>query len=113
VRRRLYTLEPWFIRALIPDQMAGTYMLFRNGQPIYAGRSDRNLRQRLSAHAHGQRGDYFDYESTTGARQAFDLECAMFHALANDCENIAHPAAPRGEQARCFICQAVSDYRCG
>lgn len=52
-QRRLYRLSPWLIRALIPVGYIGTYKLFRLGEtePIYVGRSDTCLRNRLLRHA--------------------------------------------------------------
>lgn len=96
------------VRALIPDRRAGAYLLYRGGRPAYAGRSDHNLRRRLLAHALDRRGDHFEYQMHRGPHAAFDLECALFHALGGGLENRIHPASPAGSAATCFICQSAS-----
>lgn len=107
--RRLYALQAWLVRALIPEHMMGSYLLYRQERPSYAGRSDRNLRRRLIAHAYQARADYFDFDVHPNAVTAFHIECAHYHGLQGQTENQVHSASPWGFGSDCFICQAVSD----
>lgn len=108
-RHRLFRLEPWMVRALIPSGKAGTYLLYRSGRPIYAGRSDEDLRNRLVTHAQTKRADYFGYATYPDAERAFDMECALFHTLGHKTTNLIHPASPKGSQRACFICHHAKD----
>lgn len=102
--QRLFRLEPWLVRALIPSGKAGTYLLYRFGKPIYTGRSDQDLRNRLVTHAQMRRADYFGFMTYPDAERAFDMECALFHTLRPMTTNLIHPASPKGSQRHCFIC---------
>jgi hypothetical protein len=101
---RLFRLKAWLVRALIGERHAGTYLLYRRGKPVYAGRSDRDLRRRLVTHAHHATGDYFGFSVHPDAERAYDMECALFHALHDVTTNRIHPASPKGSDRRCFIC---------
>lgn len=107
-RRRRYRLVPWLIRALVPAARSGSYLLFIAGEPVYAGRSDTDLRRRLLVHAHDNRADYFDFDQHLGARAAFLTECATFHAIVDTLENRIHPAAPARSGERCPFCRTIS-----
>lgn len=104
VHHRLFKLKPWLVRALIPQGCAGTYLLYSFGQPVYAGRSDEDLRNRLVAHAQIKRADYFGFSVLADADRAFDMECALFHALRTTTTNLIHPASPKHSGRTCFIC---------
>ena len=108
VRRRRYRLVPWLVRALVPAARPGSYLLFTAGEPVYAGRSDTDLRRRLLVHAHDNRADYFDFDQHFGAHAAFLTECATFHAVVDTLENRIHPAAPARSGERCPFCRADS-----
>jgi hypothetical protein len=101
---RAFRLEPWLVRALIGERHAGTYLLYRRGKPVYAGRSDRDLRKRLMTHAHHATGDHFGFSVHPDAGRAYDMECALFHTLHDITTNRIHPASPKGGDRRCFIC---------
>lgn len=103
---RLFKLQPWLVRTLVPPRRAGTYLLYRAGRPIYAGRSDADLRNRLITHALADRAEHFGFGVFTDADRAFDMECALFHALAPSVTNLIHPASPKGSGRPCFICSA-------
>lgn len=108
---RLFKLEPWLVRALIPPGKVGTYLLYRSGRPIYTGRSDEDLRNRLVTHAQTKRADYFGFTTYPDADRAFDMECALFHALRHTSTNLIHPASPKGSQRSCIICHGATESR--
>ena len=107
MQRRLLSLEPWLVRALIPPGLVGTYLLYKGGYPIYAGRSDRDLRRRLISHAYNNRADYFEFDVHADSKQAYDVECALYHTLEGHTTNLIHPASPACTDLECFICNAV------
>ncbi|XVV02474.1 hypothetical protein ACQPW3_34725 [Actinosynnema sp. CA-248983] len=96
------------VRMLVPTGIAGTYMLFRGGEPVYIGRSDVDLRRRLLAHASSQRGEYFTFQTYESGTTAFQAECALFHAPPSESiENKIHPASPTGSAALCPYCTST------
>jgi hypothetical protein len=104
VRRRRYRLQPWLVRALIPPGAVGTYVLYRGEEPVYVGRSDRNLQQRLLQHAAYCRGEYFGYDVHWHPLAAFEVECSLYHALRLSLENVLHPDHPDYLEADCPFC---------
>ena len=106
---RLFRLKTWLVRTLIPQRLAGTYLLYREAGPIYAGRSDEDLRSRLIDHAQAERADYFGFSVYADAARAFDMECALFHQL-DKATNLIHPASPKGSRRPCFICGKGANY---
>ena len=79
----------------------GVYVFKRNGRVAYVGRSDSDVDTREST-SFGQ-GDY-DLTSTiyptTSTRQAFLLECRLFHRH-DPIDNEVHPRVPTGTDWRC------------
>lgn len=110
-QRRLYRLSRWLIRALIPVGYIGTYKLFRVGEaePIYIGRSDTCLRNRLLRHAEANRADYFDYDIQWTLENCFIDECSAYHALLGKTDNLIHPAKPHGLNVKCPFCHSILD----
>ena len=109
---RLYRLRPWLVRAMVPSALIGTYVLYRDRTPVYIGRSDRDLQQRLLQHSAAGRGDYFTYDIHRHPLIAFDVECSLFHALNDDLTNRIHPDHPNYQEAACPFCaDALSDIR--
>ncbi|MFF4197470.1 GIY-YIG nuclease family protein [Nonomuraea sp. NPDC001831] len=100
-------LAPWVVRALIPAGLIGTYMLYRNARPVYVGRSDSDLRQRLLRHAGNRRGEHFTYDVHFTPLQAFEVECSLFHTLRAQIENVIHPDQPDHMSARCPFCHST------
>jgi hypothetical protein len=79
----------------------GVYLLKRNGRKVYVGRSDTNVVRRMLSSAKAARYDLtVTVYETTSARQAYLLECRLFHKH-NPCDNLIHPAVPRGMNWRC------------
>jgi hypothetical protein len=104
VTGRRYKLQPWLVRALIPVNTVGTYVLYRADEPVYVGRSDRDLQQRLLQHAACCRGEYFGYDALWHPLAAFEVECSLYHALGHDVDNVIHPDHPDHLKAECPFC---------
>lgn len=81
----------------------GVYVFKRNGRVAYVGRSDSDVNARESQ-SFGQ-GDY-DLTSTvyptSSARQAFLMECRLFHRH-DPIDNERHPQVPAGTNWRCPV----------
>jgi hypothetical protein len=59
------------------------------------------------SHAYCNRADYFDFDVHPDPGGAFDMECALYHALEDRITNISHPASPPYDGLQCFICGLV------
>jgi hypothetical protein len=103
-RARLLQLRPWLVRAVVPAGLLGTYVLHRDVEPYYVGRSDTDLRRRLLQHCEAGLANYFSYDVHRSPQTAFDVECSLFHALAGVLANAIHPGAPDRSGARCPFC---------
>lgn len=103
-RERALRLSSWLIRAIIPARLIGTYVLYRQGSPVYIGRSDTDLRRRLLEHSARARGDYFTYDVHHTSTQAFEVECSLFHALRPALTNVLHPDRPDYGTEMCPFC---------
>lgn len=106
IRHRIYRLQPWLIRALIPPKQVGSYILYRAGEPIYVGRSDTDLQHRLLQHAATSAGDYFRYDVHPSASHAFQAECSLYHAIEGPLTNRIHPDAPDYLDIDCSFCSS-------
>lgn len=108
MKPRLLRLRPWLVRALIPPQYIGTYVLYTStGVPSYIGRSDTDLRRRLLRHCTNRRGVYFTYDVHNSPLNAYEIECALFHTLTPDISNRIHPDRPTYQRASCVYCRAT------
>ncbi len=104
-RPRPMRLRPWLVRALVPPQRIGTYVLYTaTGRPAYIGRSDTDIRRRLLQHCTGRRGAYFTYDVHHSVTAAYDVECALFHLLAPHLANRMHPDRPDFHPTPCVFC---------
>lgn len=88
---RRYRLWPWLVRALIPEGLPGTYVLWEVSNPFYVGRSDTSLQRRLLEHALNWPVAYFTFDIAQTPGLAFDMECSLFHALGEQTINRRHP----------------------
>ena len=79
----------------------GVYLFRRNGWPAYVGRGDHDveLRARRSV-TEGLYDCNYDVYPVSSARQAYLLECRLFHRH-DPPDNLRHPAAPPGTNWRC------------
>lgn len=102
-KRLAFRLRPSTIRALVPQNTCGTYLLLRGEIPIYVGRSDACLRTRLACHNHRLRATHVLWEIARTPRCAYMLEAYWFHH--HDLElNQIHPASPAGQSIICPFC---------
>lgn len=103
-----FRFAPEVVYAMIPCKVVGTYLLIKNGVPLYIGRSDRCLRRRLSSHPLLGNASHFVWEVCCSPFQAFCLESFWFHRLQNQPQllNIIHPARPVGLERLCPFCNS-------
>jgi hypothetical protein len=106
---RSLRLRPWLVRALIPAGYIGTYQLYSGGFVTYVGRSDTDLRRRLTQHADAKRAEFFIYDIHYTAEQAFTVECSLFHNTYRLTSNKIHPATPAGAALSCIFCRGVNN----
>lgn len=106
LRRLGFIFLPQVVRAIVPPGRVGVYMLLdEQGHPVYVGRSDSCVRQRLANHEHVGAAAYFTWEPLTSER-AFHIESWWFHHLFGDAAtlNRRHPAPPAHSEAGCPFC---------
>ena len=81
--------------------LLGVYVFKRNGRPAYVGRSDTDVEGRMAKSF--RQGSYdltMTWYETTSARQAYLMECRLFHRHTPS-DNEKHPAVPAGANWRC------------
>ena len=94
----------------------GSYLLGfldpdENFVPLYPGRSDTNLRNRLLKHVGLGYFTHFRFFTTKRVRDAFHQECRDYHLLLrSSITNIIHPARPKGLPYKCPYCRKESDF---
>jgi hypothetical protein len=113
MRGRPLLFRPWVVRLAVP-RGAGVYVLgtlgtSRGSQPLYVGRSDIDLRERLSAHELMCTFQYFRFSICRSAREAFFEECRLWHSFGN-LHNLIHPDSPSGSGLSCPYCAAVGQF---
>jgi hypothetical protein len=110
-RRASYRMEPAVLRAFIPAQVPGTYLLMRGAEPVYVGRSDTCILRRLCTHEHATDATHVVWEPSSSPERAFRLEAAMFHTLGPTARllNRRHPAKPAGYTQHCPFCGIGED----
>lgn len=101
---RRYALKPWLIRALIPEDVMGIYVLWSPSGPVYVGRSDTSLRRRLLEHARAWPDISFTYDVAFSAEDAYAMECSLFHALGEHTSNVDHPQRVDADDPACLFC---------
>lgn len=102
-----FQLTDEVIDAKVTKTSPGVYVLdattdgtFKNH---YVGRSDNDLNARLHKWAAGGKYKYFRASYCDSAKEAFEAECELFHALAPP-DNTNHPARPNGSNWACPRC---------
>lgn len=103
-----YRALPNVVRALIPADTPGAYVLFQRQSPFYVGRSDNSLRERIPGHPMLWRATHVAWTACNSATAAYRLESAYFHAWAGrgSLLNRIHPAKPAGVHTECPFCGA-------
>lgn len=78
--------------------------------PLYPGRSDTNLQNRLLRHASLGYFTHFRFFPTNRIREAFLRECRDYHLLLRaGITNIIHPRHPNGLPYSCPYCAKRGD----
>lgn len=105
-RQFAFMATPAVVRALVPSEKPGVYMLLRMEVPFYVGRSDSCVRARIAGHPLLSMATHVAWETCATPQQAYRLESAWFHTLRLTAElaNRIHPARPAGESANCPFC---------
>jgi len=86
----------------IEGEKIGVYILTK-GQNIvnYVGRSDTDIRDRFhKSRYEGEDYGYYWFKYTTSVRNAFLLECKIYHKY-QPSDNTNHPQVPNGTYWRC------------
>ncbi len=109
---RAWLLTSEVVSMLVPSA-PGVYIL---GQarpqfvPVYAGRSDTDLRRRLWAHARAGIATHFTWRICADAREAFFQECILYHLLTEThvLSNQRHPDRPAPMNTVCPLCSGMT-----
>ena len=109
---RAWLLSPDVVSRLVPST-PGVYILGKVRPaftPIYAGRSDTDLRRRLAVHARRGIATHFTWRLCNDSREAFLQECVLYHLLraTHVLENQRHPDAPDRRGTKCPLCQRAT-----
>lgn len=95
----------------IPTGTIGAYLLMEHehqgARPLYVGRSDTCLRQRLSRHPLRGRATHFVVAPARNSHQAYAIESYWYHqyrSAGRSVRNQIHPASPAGTGRRCPFC---------
>jgi hypothetical protein len=116
---RAWLFLPYIVRVLVPTGMPGVYMLGRvtdeRGSfiPYYVGRSDSDIRRRLSNHEKLPSTTHFCVQLCGSAEEAFMWECFYWHALRDEATlmNNIHPDSPVKAGLICPYCSASKQFR--
>jgi hypothetical protein len=102
----LHGLTTFNIEALVTSRSPGVYVLDRTSSggftTHYAGRADEDVAGRLKDHARNGIYKYFKFDYASNVRQAFEMECRLYHDL-NPPDNKVHPAKPKGTYYACPV----------
>jgi len=107
-----YRFTPNVVRQEVESDTAGSYVLGvdagdGNFAPRYVGRSDHGVQGRLAKHDYLYKYEYFVYRTASGAEQAFQQECELWHGYRQrgyELDNKVHPAVPPGCALKCPFC---------
>jgi hypothetical protein len=108
--RFAFPLKARYISMMLPAAKPGSYLLLESSQPVYVGRSDRCVRQRLLSHPLRGKATHFTATITDDARGAYLLECYWFHRYRSDGAGLRNQIHPPGWQpnAQCPFCSPVN-----
>lgn len=107
VTRYAFALNAPSITAALPKGSIGAYLLLTaGGSPIYVGRSDTCLRQRLLRHPLRRKATHFTATVVSAPHEAYMLECYWWHRYRRDGTphiNLSHPAG-QPQISHCPFC---------
>jgi hypothetical protein len=99
---------PEIVRSKVLLKRPGVYLLGNDEAGFavkYVGRSDKCLRNRLATHNHLFTYDYFAFMYAKDEREAFFLECQLWHTFQkSSLNNFIHPASPVNSGIKCPYC---------
>ena len=115
---RAWLFVPYVVRILVPARVPGVYLLGRVTPecgvfvPHYVGRSDSDLRQRLTTHEKFPLTTHFCAQPCGSAGEAYVRECFYWHALRGEAHllNSIHPDSPVKTGLRCPYCSASKQF---
>jgi hypothetical protein len=95
-----------WIRSMIPEKVVGAYVLLRDGQPFYVGRSDSCLLSRLVRHELLGHASHLTWEICRDPVRAFFCEAFLYDSSRelSGFLNCVHPARPARYQGNCPFC---------
>lgn len=106
--RFAFRFIPAVVRALVPSGVVGCYVLTVGECPVYVGRSDSCLQQRLAQHGYIGFASHFLWQPCRSPIAAFNLESAWYHHLRHNVGrqllNSIHPDSPSGADRPCPFC---------
>jgi hypothetical protein len=111
-------LVPTIVRILVPAGMPGVYLLGRVDKlsssfvPHYVGRSDFDVRERLTRHEKMPLATHFYIQMCSSAEEAFTKECFYWHILQDEelLTNRIHPDSPSRVRLQCPYCSASKHF---
>lgn len=109
--RMAYLAHPKVIRAFVPSQTIGVYILYNEGKPIYVGRSDSCIQTRLCGHELLCKSTHFSWEPCSSPKKAYLLEALWYHKLQMQGQNLnqIHPGKPAGWIGECPFCTTAHE----
>lgn len=103
--------RPAWIRAMLPPNVVGAYVLLNGPTPFYVGRSDSCLANRLLHHEYLPEATHVYWEVCRNPVLAFHCEAFWYdHAGGSGTlRNRVHPARPVGHDGPCPFCSINGD----
>jgi len=97
---------PAWLSILLPKGAIGAYLLLREEDVFYVGRSDRCLRNRLANHSLLTNATHVCWELCGSPEHAFHKEAYWYDLLKAEGKliNNVHPAAPARSRRTCPFC---------
>lgn len=107
VKRIAIPADPRWLRVLLPAGAIGIYLLVRDGDIFYVGRSDHCLRARLANHNLLPDATHVCWDLCRSPEHAFHLEAYWYDQLkpGGALMNMVHPARPAGDRRTCPFCE--------
>jgi hypothetical protein len=104
--------DPAWIRSMVPEGVAGAYLLLREGRPFYVGRSDSCLAGRLTRHELLGQASHLLWEVCRDPVRAYHCEAYLYDSSRHTPGflNRVHPARPAGYEGGCPFCSIEAEH---
>ncbi|MCV6620117.1 MAG: hypothetical protein OIF51_00015 [Cellvibrionaceae bacterium] len=89
-----------WISELIPNGIPGAYVLYKDEQPIYVGRSDTCLKRRLLSHDYRTLATHATWQIANNPEQAYHYEC-FWYDWAKEKPGFLNQISPARPKASC------------